>query len=217
MKKALENLTTKQKNSIFTTITIAITLILCVSIFQYTKHNNTEKMLSASNDYQKALLNYDSSKDVSDFKQVIVKYPNTAYAIFASWYLADSSMSTSSVTSATLDITKLSVSGKTNYTNAAAILEKSIKDNPKNSLTNITKTRLARVYLELNKTDKAIQTLQSAEAVNSSAYIQMLLGDAYTQKENSQKAKVSYEIAMKLSDNDSDLQKLILKKLNNTK
>lgn len=213
MKEVLENLNKKQKHSVIITVSVIILVILLLSIYKISQHSSNQKMLLASTDYQKALINYNNSNQISGFDDVINQYPNSAYAIFSSWHLVDNAIQKSSVSSG-IDLANLSTTGKSNYNNAISILQKSIQDNPKNSLTNITKTRLARAYLETNQPGKAMQTIKSADAYDKSSYTLMLLGDAYGKKDDKQKAVEYYTKAEKL-DTDPKLQSLITKKINN--
>ena len=213
MKDILESLSKKQKHSVIVAVSEIILAILLLSVHKISRHSSQQQRLIAPTDYQKALITYNNSSQISGFDNIINLYPNSAYAIFSSWYLADNAIQKSSLAGG-IDLANLSTSGKSNYNNAISILEKSIKNNPKNSLTNITKTRLARAYIETNQNNKAIQTIQSTDAYAKNSYTLMLLGDVYIHENDTKKAVEYYTKAKELDTNPA-LQSLIIKKINN--
>ncbi|MDE4970154.1 tetratricopeptide repeat protein, partial [Francisella tularensis] len=68
----------------------------------------------------------------------------------------------------------------TNLPKAIAILQQSIENNHKDSLSDISKVRLARLYIVAKQQDQAIKTLQCIKSIKDNAYPLMLLGQAYS-------------------------------------
>ena len=116
--------------------------------------------------YQKAILvnenaNTTSIEKEKGFKQITTEYPKTSYGIFASWQLANIYVSnTDSNTSF------MNYQATVNYTKAISVLSDSINDNHDNNLSDISKTRLAKLYIATNQSKKAIAVLQNDNAIS---------------------------------------------------
>ena len=68
------------------------------------------------------------------------------------------------------------------YQKLSPVLQQSIENNPKDSLSDISKVRLAQLYILANQPDQAIKTLQNIKSFKDNAYPLMLLGQAYRKK-----------------------------------
>ncbi|MFC4892427.1 YfgM family protein [Pseudofrancisella aestuarii] len=219
MKKLLNDLPNKQKKLIYSLTLIILIAFISLAVWQYNKNKNAEEMLQASTEYQKAILTYEnssisSSTKTNGFTKVIQEYPHTAFAIFSSWYLASDAINNTSFNN--FDIKNLQASannGKANYNKAISILENSAKENPNNNLTNITKTRLARLYIATNQIDKAISTINSIATSQQTSYTLLILGDAYHANGNNEKATEIWKKAKNLNTNP-DIDNLLNKKIN---
>lgn len=219
MKKLLNDLPNKQKKLIYSLTLIIMIAVISLAVWQYKKHENAEQMLQAATEYQKAILEYEnsnisSSSKTNGFSKVVQEYPHTAFAIFSSWYLANDAINNTSFNN--FDIKNLQAAdnnGKANYNKAISILENSAKENPSNNLTNITKTRLARLYIATNQIDKAISTIDSIATSQQTSYTLLILGDAYQAKGDIEKATQTWKKAQTLNTNP-DIDNLLNKKIN---
>lgn len=211
---SINGLTKKQNQALYTVVSIIIVAIICVIIFQLYNSNNHKKILEASNAYQKALIvseNPDASSNtkISKFNSVVDKYPKTSFGIFASWQLANLY-----ITPTKLDTSNFNMN-IANLPKAIKVLQQSIKDNPDDSLTNVTKTRLARLYIASNQPDQAIKTLQSLGSLANKAYPLMLLGQAYHQKNDKTKALDAWHKALQDPDSSAEFKQVITQLINN--
>ncbi|ASG69064.1 hypothetical protein CDV26_10420 [Francisella halioticida] len=210
----MKGLTKKQNQTFYTIIGIVIVAMICIIIFQLYNSNNHKKILEASNAYQKALiasenLDVTSGTKISKFTSVVNQYPNTSFGIFASWQLADLY-----ITPTKLDTSNFNMN-ITNLPKAIKVLKQSIKDNPDNSLTNVTKTRLASLYIASKQSDQAIKTLQSLGALNNKAYPLVLLGQAYHQKNDKTKALGAWHKALQDPTSSAKFKQVITQLINN--
>ncbi|MED7788321.1 tetratricopeptide repeat protein [Francisella sp. 19X1-34] len=211
---SFKGLTKKQNQALYTIIGIIIIAIICVILFQFYNSNNHKRILEASNVYQKALIASENSAassntKISKFTSVVNQYPNTSFGIFASWQLADLY-----ITPTKLDTSNFSIN-IANLPKAISILQQSIKDNPDNSLTNVTKTRLARLYIASNQPDQAVETLNSLKTLKNKAYPLMLLGEAYQQKNDKTKALNAWHKALQDPDSSAEFKQVITQLINN--
>ena len=202
MTNNLKKLSKKQRLKLYILIITSITALTFVGYNEYCKSAIKEKMLNASNLYQKALIISKNEKStveqkINAFKSVEHKYPNSAYGIYSSWN----------------EVNLMLNKSKINYKEIERVFTTSIKNNPKNNLSNITKTRLARIYISNNQNSLAIKLLKEVKLSNSSAYIIILLGDAYSQNKEYKNAKKEYEKALSMNLNSS-LKSVIKLKLN---
>lgn len=210
----IKGLTKKQNQALYTIVGIIIVAIICTIIFQFYNSNNHKKILEASDAYQKALIaseNSDTSLNtkISKFTTVVDQYPKTSFGIFASWQLADLY-----ITPTKLDTNNFNMN-ITNLPKAIKVLQQSIKDNSDDSLTNVTKTRLARLYIASKQPDQAIKTLQSLGSLGNKAYPLMLLGQAYHQKNDKAKALDAWHKALQDPDSSAEFKEVITQLINN--
>jgi predicted negative regulator of RcsB-dependent stress response len=187
---------------------------VCVILLQFYNSSNDKQLLQAATSYQKAIIaNENSSISTADktakFETVVKDYPNTSYGIFASWTLAELY-----VVPTKLD-TKSFNMNISNIPKAIKILQQSTEANPKDNLTNITKTRLAKLYLASNQTDKAIKALQSTTNLQDNAYPLMLLGQAYLQQKDKTKAIQTWQKAEQDQNSSPEFKKIIAQLINN--
>ena len=205
MSNNIKKLSKKQRFRIYLLVVTSIIFVSFVGYYEYNKSIIESKMLNASNSYQKALIVFRNNKSTTEqkikaFQFIKEKYPNTAYGIYSSWNQVNLMLNRP----------------KLDYKKIEKILITSIKNNPNNNLSNITKTRLARIYMANNQNALAIKLLKEVKLHNSNAYIIILLGDAYAQNKNNKSAKEEYEKALNMNLNSS-LKSVIKLKLNSLK
>ena len=210
----IKNISKKQMQSIYIISGLLTTAIVCIFALQLYNSNNAKQVLQAATKYQKAIIaNENSSISSADktakFEAVVKDYPSTSYGIFASWELADSLVvpAKSGIKSFNINIA--------NIPKAIRILQQSSEANPNDNLTNITKTRLAKLYLALNQTDKAIKTLQSTTNLQDNAYPLMILGQAYLQQKDKTKAIQTWKKAEQDQNSSPEFKKIITQLINN--
>ena len=211
----MKNLSKKQTQALYTIAGIIIVAIICAIILQFYNSSNDKKMLEAATMYQKALIANENSKSpletkISKFEQVINDYPNTSFGIFASWQLADLYNTTTK-----LDTKNFNVN-VTNLPKAIAVLQQSIENNPKDSLSDISKVRLARLYILANQPDQAIKTLQNIKSFKGNAYPLVLLGQAYNEKKDKTKAIETWQKALQDPNSSGQFKQIISQLINNT-
>ena len=102
-----------------------------------------------------------------------------------------------------------------NIPKAIQILQQSAEANSKDNLTNITKTRLTKLYLASNQADKAIHTLQSTTNLQDNAYPLMLLGQAYLQQKDKTKAIQTWQKAEQDQNSSPEFKKIIAQFISN--
>lgn len=214
LKMNIKNLSKKQMQSIYMIVGLLTVAIVCTILLQFYNSSNDKQLLQAATSYQKAIIaNENSSISTADktakFETVVKDYPNTSYGIFASWTLAELY-----VVPTKLD-TKSFNMNISNIPKAIKILQQSTEANPKDNLTNITKTRLAKLYLASNQTDKAIRTLQSTTNLQDNAYPLMLLGQAYLQQKDKTKAIQTWQKAEQDQNSSPEFKKIITQLINN--
>ncbi|MFT4694553.1 MAG: putative negative regulator of RcsB-dependent stress response [Francisella sp.] len=214
VKMNIKNLSKKQMQSIYMIIGLLTIAIVCVIALQFYNSNNSKQMLQAATSYQKAIIaNENSSLSNADktakFETVVKDYPGTSYEIFASWELADLY-----VVPTKLDTKSFNIN-IANIPKAIQILQQSAEANPKDNLTNITKTRLAKLYLASNQADKSIHTLQSTTNLQDNAYPLMLLGQAYLQQKDKTKAIQTWQKAEQDQNSSPEFKKIIAQFINN--
>ncbi|AIT10292.1 hypothetical protein LO80_04990 [Candidatus Francisella endociliophora] len=210
----MKNLSKKQNQALYTIVGIIAVAIICAIILQFYKSNDNKQMLEASTAYQKALIASENTKSsletkAAKFQTVVDNYPNTSFGIFASWQLADLY-----VIPTKLDTTNFKMNIG-NMPKAIYALQQSIEANPNDSLTNITKTRLAKLYIASKEPEKAIKTLQSIKLLENSAYPLSLLGQAYSEKGDKTKAIQTWQRALQDPSSSPEFKQIITQQINN--
>ena len=211
----IKDLTKKQLQTIVASVVIAIVILLSVIIVEYNRHVNAKDNTIVATMYQKAILvnenaNTTAIEKQKAFKQITTEYPKTSYGIFASWKLANMYVSNTATNKSGINY-----QATLNYTKAIAVLSDSIKENLNNNLSDISKTRLAKLYIAMNQSKKAIAILQNDG--QTAAYPLMILGQAYSQSGNQTKAIQVWQRA--LQDHNSSPQFLdqVNQLINNSK
>ncbi|AJJ47565.1 tetratricopeptide repeat protein [Francisella tularensis subsp. novicida] len=211
----MKNLSKKQTQALYTIVGIIIVAIICAIFLQFYNSSNDKKMLEASTIYQKALIANENPKSsvetkIAKFEQVVNDYPNTSFGIFASWQLADLYTTPTKLDSKNFNV------NITNLPKAIDILQQSIENNPKDSLSDISKVRLARLYIVAKQPDQAIKTLQDIKSFKDNAYPLMLLGQAYSEKKDKVKAIESWQKALQDPNSSDQFKQIISQLINNT-
>ena len=214
MKINIKNLSKKQTQSIYMIAGLLTVVIVYIIALQFYNSNSSKQVLQAATVYQKAIIANENSNiptidKTAKFETVVKDYPSTSYGIFASWKLADLY-----VVPTKLDTTSFNIN-IANIPKAIQILQQSSEANPKDNLTNITKTRLAKLYLASNQADEAIKTLQSTTNLQNNAYPLMLLGQAYLQQKNKTKAIQTLQKAEQDQNSSPEFKKIITQLINN--
>ena len=196
-------------------VALLAVVIVCAIALQFYNSNNSKQQLEAATSYQKAIIASENASTstadkIAKFKVVANDYRQTSYGIFASWQLASLY-----VVPTKLDTKSFNIN-IANIPKAIQILQQSVDANPKDNLTNITKTRLAKLYLTSNQTDKAIKTLQSTANLQENAYPLMLLGQAYLQQKDKTKAITTWQKAEQDQNSSPEFKKIITQLINNT-
>lgn len=192
----MKNLSKKQNQVLYTIAGIIIFVIICAIILQFYNSSNDKKMLEATTMYQKALIANENPKShleakISKFEQVIIY-----------------------ITTTKLDTKNFNIN-VTNLPKTIAVLQQSIENNHKDSLSDISKVKLAQLYILANQSDQAIKTLQNIKSFKENAYPLMLLEQAYREK----KAKTkSIETWQKVLQDHSfgQFKQIISQLINNT-
>lgn len=211
---SIKGLTKKQNQALYTIVGIIIIALICVILFQFYNSNNHKKIIEASKAYQKALIasensDVSSATKIAKFTSVVNQYPSTSFGIFASWQLAELYITPTKLNTSNFNM------NIANLPKAIDTLEQSIKDNPDNSLTNVTKTRLARLYITAKQPDQAIKTLNNLGSLKDKAYPLMLLGEAYQQKNDKAKALDAWHKALQDPDSSAEFKQVITQLINN--
>ena len=211
----MKNLSKKQTQALYTIAGIIIVAVICTIILQFYNSNNDKEMLDASTVYQKALIASETPKSpldtkIAKFEQVVNNYPSTSFGIFASWQLVDL------YTTATKPDTKNFNMNLTNLPKAIVVLQQSIKNNPKDSLSDISKVRLARLYIVAKQPDQAIKTLENIKSFKDNAYTSMLLGQAYSEKKDKIKAIETWQKALQDPNSSAEFKQIISQLINST-
>lgn len=211
---SIKNLSKKQKQSIYLLAGIIVIALILTVMYQLYSSSSNKKMLEASSAYQKALIANENTKlplndKASKFQTVIDNYPNTSFGIFASWQLSDLY-----ITPTKLNTTSFNLN-IANMPKAINTLQQSINANPNDSLTNVTKTRLARLYIQTKQPDKAIEILQTVHSLDKSAYPLMFLGQAYSEKGDNKKAIEIWQKALKDPNISPEFKQIITQFINN--
>jgi predicted negative regulator of RcsB-dependent stress response len=211
---SIKNLSKKQKQSIYLLAGIIVIALILTVMYQLYSSSSNKKMLEASSAYQKALIANENTKlplndKASKFQIVIDNYPNTSFGIFASWQLSDLY-----ITPTKLNTTSFNLN-IANMPKAINILQQSINANPNDSLTNVTKTRLARLYIQTKQPDKAIEILKTVHSLDKSAYPLMFLGQAYSEKGDNKKAIEIWQKALKDPNISPEFKQIITQFINN--
>jgi predicted negative regulator of RcsB-dependent stress response len=182
----IKDLTKKQLQTIVASVLIVVVILISVIVVEYNRHENTKDNALVATMYQKAILVNENANTTpidkeKGFKQIATEYPRTSYGIFASWQLANMYVSTTDSNTSFMNY-----QATVNYTKAISVLSDSIQQNPNNNLSDISKTRLAKLYIATNQSKKAIALLQNDNL--TSAYPLMILGQAYSQSGNQTEA-----------------------------
>ena len=212
---SLKKLSKKQSYLVYIGIAISIILILSVAVYSLSGYESNKKMLTASSLYQKFLIidqnpNTTKAKKQEKLEEIIQKYPNTIFGIFSSWKLADTY-----ITKTKLNTTSFNINIR-NYPKAAQVLQQSVNANPKDSLTKVTKTRLARLYIASKEPNNAIKTIKSIKNYKKNSYPLVILGQAYYEKGNKKEAVKIWKAANKANTNSSQLTNITTQLINNS-
>lgn len=204
---SIQNLSEKQKQAIYMIVGLLVITLLAITAIQLYKSNSNKQLVKAATSYQKAIITNENpdiktTKKITSFETVATTHPATSYGIFASWELAHLYTNSTKATS-------------TNSSKAIQILQQSIAANPKDDLTNITKTRLVKLYLDENQADKAIKVLQSITNLQKNAYPLLLLGQAYLQQNDKTKAIQTWQKAEQDSNSSPEFKETIAQLINN--
>lgn len=210
----MKNLSKKQSQALYTIVGIIIVAIICTIILQFYNSGNEKRMFEASDMYQRALIANENPKSptsvkIAKFEEVTKNYPDTSFGIFASWQLADLYTAPTDLDTKSFNI------NLSNLPKAIDVLQQSVQDNPKDSLTDITKVRLAKLYISSNNPDNAIFTLQSISSLNSNAYPLMLLGEAYNEKKDKDKALDAWSKALQDPNSSPEFKQIVTQLINN--
>ena len=211
----IKDLTKKQLQTIFASVVIVVVILLSVIVVEYNRHENAKDNTLVATMYQKAILvnenaNTTSIEKEKGFKQITTEYPKTSYGIFASWQLANIYVSnTDSNTSF------MNYQATVNYTKAISVLSDSINDNHDNNLSDISKTRLAKLYIATNQNKKAIAVLQNDN--QTAAYPLMILGQAYSQSGNQTEAIQVWQRALQDQNSSPQFLDQVNQLINNSK
>ncbi|MFV9925537.1 MAG: tetratricopeptide repeat protein, partial [Francisella endosymbiont of Hyalomma scupense] len=104
----------------------------------------------------------------------------------------------------------------TNLPKIIAVLQQSIENNHKDSLSDISKVKLARLYILANQPDQAIKTLQNIKSFKENAYPLMLLGQAYREKKDKTKSIETWQKALQDLNSSGQFKQIISQLINNT-
>ena len=211
----IKDLTKKQLQTIVASVVIVVVILLSIIIVEYNRHENAKDNTLVATMYQKAILinenaNTTSTEKETSFKQIISEYPKTSYGIFASWQLANIYVS-----STDSNTSFMNYQTTVNYTKAISILSDSITANPNNNLSDISKTRLAKLYIATNQSKKAITMLQNDNL--TAAYPLMILGQAYSQDSNQTEAIQVWQRALQDKNSSPQFLDQVNQLINNSK
>lgn len=133
---------------------------------------------------------YDHAREVAD--QIVSKYKETGYAVYASMLLAK------------FDVND----GKPD--SAIKHLQWVIDSADQNELKHLARLRMARLLLSENKAEQALQLIGSVEQGEFTASYEELKGDILLQQGNTEAARTAYQLALSGSNgavnNDAFLQ-----------
>lgn len=210
----MKNLSKKQNQVLYTIAGIIIFIIICAIILQFYNSSDDKKMLESATIYQKALIANENPKSpletkIYKFEQVINDYPNTNFGIFASWQLANLY-----TTITKLDTENFNIN-VTNLPKAIVVLQQSIENNHKDSLSDISKVKLARLYILANQPNQAIKTLKNIKSLKENAYPLMLLGQAYREKKAKTKSIETWQKALQDLNSSGQFKQIISQLINN--
>lgn len=100
---------------------------------------------------------------------------------------------------------------KEEYDKASAFLETALADAKDDKLRDMARVRLARVQVQLGKTDAALETLRKVEGVGFRAYVAELKGDILLGQGKRTEALEAYQAAAASADPDADHRLLDMK------
>jgi predicted negative regulator of RcsB-dependent stress response len=177
---------------------LACIMLLC---WHQWKNYETKQLSHASLIYDELLAAQaqDSTEVLTtDLNKLAKNYPRTSYNILALFI------------SAQKDI----VNGK--FESAAKQYDAVIKNSRVSEFRSIAQLRLARVYLQLNQIDHALETLKNFHDKSFNGLAYEIKGDAYLANHNERKAKESYKKAlMDLPKDEVTRKPIVQMKLDN--
>lgn len=187
-----------KKNRYYVGITVLGVLMISSTFMNVKKYKETNSTQAATIYYYivPGLLQGNSEialKQAADLKE---NYPDSIYSVLSSLHVA-----------------KYYINNK-DYDNSITQLNWVI-NHGNTYLRELAKSELARVYVEVNKTDEALKIVKSELKFRTQA--NMIAGDAYVKLKELKKAKESYKLALDNCDNEYqyDLCEIIKMKYNN--
>jgi predicted negative regulator of RcsB-dependent stress response len=187
-----------KKNRYYVGITVLGVLMISSTFMNVKKYKETNSTQAATIYYYivPGLLQGNSEialKQAADLKE---NYPDSIYSVLSSLHVA-----------------KYYINNK-DYDNSITQLNWAI-NHGNTYLRELAKSELARVYVEVNKTDEALKIVKSELKFRTQA--NMIAGDAYVKLKELKKAKESYKLALDNCDNEYqyDLCEIIKMKYNN--
>ena len=176
-------------------IVIAIALIFGVRYYRgYEATKSQEASMVYTTMISTAMSNNDATAKGAA-QDLISKFPSTSYASFAQMWLAKEAVQ----------------AGK--YPAAVKSLQWILVHSKMNAIKQVTRIRLARVYLQMKAPDKAVSVLRT---VNDKAYVGLIAetqGDAYLQRGQISRARESYQAALKSLPNPAQSRPVLAMKL----
>jgi predicted negative regulator of RcsB-dependent stress response len=176
---------------VFSGIVLGICLLSGWSYYQRSTAQKSESAATALNDFANAQA-VDKPKAEILFKELTDKYTSTPYAAQAQLLQAQDAV------------------GENDLPRAEAALRAVVASSKDPELTQIAKTRLARVLIEQGKSDDALALLDVAKAGAFAAQVHEIRGDALYAKQDVTGARAEYESALVAykADGQSDVSLL---------
>jgi predicted negative regulator of RcsB-dependent stress response len=182
-------------------ILIGILLALAITYgWRYWNVHQTHRYEQASKLYQ-ILVATDKDKKNNNINQLVKElktdYPSTPYAAFA-----------------TMMVAKNAILQK-QYDQAISALQWVVHQNSNEDLSAIAELRIARIQLEQNKPNLALETLNKIKNPAYDSMISYAEGNAYLAQKDYQKASDAYHHAISSAPNPQDLPSILNIKLDN--
>jgi predicted negative regulator of RcsB-dependent stress response len=155
---------------------------------------------AASNLYAHLILDvrrqkFSHAREIAD--QILAEYRKTGYAVYASLLLAKFDMN----------------DGKSE--SAIRHLQWVIENTDQNELEHLARLRIARILLADNKTEQALQLINSVEQGEFTASYEELKGDIFLQQGNTEAAKTAYQLALSEGNDTVNNNIFLQMKINN--
>lgn len=183
---------------------VILVILIIVIGFQYSHYRASHNNVQAAEMYQKMMLiaqapQPNTNAIQQEANQIINLYPSSIYATFSAWESA-----------------KIAVQNN-QLDQAEQILSVAVKNSDDANAKAITQLRLARIQLNQNQSQSAINTLNQINNNGFAVMRDMLLGDAYMQQKNPTQAKTVWTQALDLAQQQdmSDAQSILQMKLAN--